>query len=158
MKINRIFQALAITACYGLFNCSALQAAHPSSLSFQAEEQIFYKQIEDLIAKDQKRLQELQERAYSRKKVPMWSHKVELEQAIITLDVKKVLYANFKNTLSIESSLVREKLLSLMRKDNITMSDLAELQALTEREKQRLREEKAQTEAQKPAGGVESAK
>ncbi|CCB86608.1 putative uncharacterized protein [Parachlamydia acanthamoebae UV-7] len=148
IKTRHIFPLFAIAASCVLFNPSTLRAANISSVQAQADEQNFYKQIEDLIAKDQKHLQEVQDRAYSRTEAPMWATKVELEQAIIMLDVKKVLYANFKNTPAIQSPLVREKLLSLMRKDNITMSDLAELQSLTEREKQHLRDESAQIQSQ----------
>jgi hypothetical protein len=55
--------------------------------------------------------------------------------AVEMLTVKKTLYANFVNTPSIQSPLVRQKLLSIFQKELITAGDLAELQALVNQER-----------------------
>lgn len=59
----------------------------------------------------------------------------EFENAYTMLNVKKTLYANFVNTPSLQSPLVRAKLLQLFQKDLITAGDLAELEALVKQER-----------------------
>ncbi|HRD55060.1 MAG TPA: hypothetical protein PLC42_01550 [Parachlamydiaceae bacterium] len=76
--------------------------------------------------------------ATRRDTVPLWSDKVQLENAIIQLEVKKTLVNNFRGTVSLQSPLVRSKLLELLNKDIIMESDLAELQNLVNQERVKL--------------------
>lgn len=59
----------------------------------------------------------------------------QFENAYIMLNVKQTLYANFAGTPSIQSPLVREKLLQIFKKDIITPGDLSELEALVKQER-----------------------
>lgn len=76
--------------------------------------------------------------ATRRDTVPLWSDKVQLENAIIQLEVKKTLVNNFKGTISLQSPLVRAKLIQLLNQDIIMESDLAELQNLVNQERTKL--------------------
>jgi len=140
MKFNLFYLLLALIA-FLPFNA----AYAGGEKTFEGQEaDNYYHQLENQISKEEKHVQELQVKATSRTQMPMWIDKLELEQAIIMLDVKKILYGNFRDTPSMQSPLVREKLLSLLSQDNITQGDLAELQSLANSEKQHLYEEQRQ--------------
>lgn len=98
----------------------------------------FTMEMQKAIEKEQKRVNQLAERATSQQLLPTWSSKVELKQAMTMLEVKKTLMNNFKGSEAIRSPLVREKLLKLLNQDNIAISDLADLQNLTLHEKERI--------------------
>jgi hypothetical protein len=59
----------------------------------------------------------------------------QFQNAYIMLSVKKTLYQNFVGTPSLQSPLVRELLLKIFQKDNITPDDLAQLEALVKQER-----------------------
>lgn len=69
---------------------------------------------------------------------PDWNAKVQLENAIIQLEVKKTLVNNFKGTSSLQNPIIQNKLLEILNKSIITESDLAELQNLVTQEKAKL--------------------
>lgn len=140
MKFNFFYLLLTLTAFLPFHTAYA-----GGEKTFEgAEAQNYYQQLENQIAKEEKHVKELQAKATDTTHMPMWIDKLELEQAIIMLDVKKILYNNFRNTPALQSSLVREKLLSLLSRENITQGDLAELQSLANSEKQHLYEEQRQ--------------
>lgn len=95
-------------------------------------------EMQKAIEKEQKRVNQLAERATSTQQLPTWSSKVELKQAMTMLEVKKTLMNNFKGSEAIRSPEVRNLLLKLLNQDNIGISDLAELQNLTLHEKERI--------------------
>lgn len=66
---------------------------------------------------------------------PTWNTKLEMQNAIIQLEVKKTLVNNFKNTQSLRSPLVQQKLIAVLNLKNITTADLADLQNLVLQEK-----------------------
>ena len=67
------------------------------------------------------------------------SQRMQIERAITILDVKKTLYANFYGTETIQKSqAVRDALLQIMSKSDITVADLASLKELVVKEKARL--------------------
>jgi hypothetical protein len=90
----------------------------------------------------------LQERANRHDLAPTWDTKLELQNAIIQLEVKKTLMNNFKGTESLQSEAVRSKLLQTLNKSIITISDLADLQSLVQNEKARLQAERMQSQPQ----------
>lgn len=65
---------------------------------------------------------------------------VRIRTASAVLQVKQTLYSNFVGTQSLRSPFVRQQLLNLMKKDEITTSDLAAFQSLVEQEKANIRE------------------
>lgn len=68
-------------------------------------------------------------------RMPMSIDKVELESAIIDLDVKKTLAAKFQGSPSLRSPKVRQVLMQIMSKKYIQESDLATLQAVVDAER-----------------------
>lgn len=96
--------------------------------------------MQQAINKAQKTLNEAGYDATRRDNMPQWSTKVEAQQAMTMFEVKKTLMANFKNSESLRSPAVRQKLLRVLNQDNIGISDLAELQNLVLQEKERIRE------------------
>ncbi len=76
--------------------------------------------------------------ATRRDTVPLWSDKVQAENAIIQLEVKKTLANNFRGTASLQNPIIRAKLLEILNKSIILESDLAELQSLVNQEKAKL--------------------
>lgn len=131
MKINLFYLIIAAIAFL------PLQSVHAGGETTfgGVEADNYYHQLENAIAKEEQKVKVLQDRASSRTQMPMWIDKLELEQAIIMLDVKKILYNNFRNTPSMDSPIIRDKLLSLLNQDNISEGDLAELQSLVNRER-----------------------
>lgn len=61
--------------------------------------------------------------------------RMKLETAATMMEVKKTLVGNFAGTPSLQSPLVREKLLNILKKDIITTADLLELQHLVDQER-----------------------
>lgn len=61
--------------------------------------------------------------------------RIRLETSATMMEVKKTLVGNFAGTPSLQSPLVREKLLSILKKDTITSADLLELQNLVDQER-----------------------
>ncbi|BBI17004.1 hypothetical protein [Neochlamydia sp. S13] len=68
-------------------------------------------------------------------RMPMSIDKVQLENAITNLEVKKTLAAKFINSPSLKSPKVREILIQVLSKDLIQASDLAALQNIVDRER-----------------------
>lgn len=100
----------------------------------------FNKEMQQAINNAQKKTDELAHFATRRDISPTWASKVQLKYAMIQLEVKKTLMNNFKDSEAIRSFAVREKLLKLLNSDEITTSDLADLQNLVLREKETIHE------------------
>lgn len=109
----------------------------------QEETANYQKQIEESIHNAEKALESAKYGATRRDVAPTSISKVALQNAIIQLEVKKTLVNNFRGTESLESPLVRRKLLDVLNKSMITPSDLADLQTLVIQEKAKIRDEKA---------------
>lgn len=134
MKINLFY---LIAASFAFLPFHPVHAGGEKTFEGQ-EADTYYHQLENAIAKEEQKVKALQDKASSRTQMPMWIDKLELEQAIIMLDVKRILYNNFKGTPSMDSPIIRDKLLSLLNQDNISEGDLAELQSLVNRERQHM--------------------
>lgn len=90
----------------------------------------FYKDLQNQVKIQEQRVKKLYEKATSQANVPMWADKLALQNAIQVLEVKETLYGNFVNTPSVENALIRDYLLKLFTKPDITEGDLAKLQAM----------------------------
>ncbi len=108
----------------------------------QDELTAYYSQLQDAIGKAEAKVQEWKVQMQNPDRLPAQSDKVQFQHAIVQLEVKKTLFANFKGTESLRSSLVRQKLLEVLNNPAITEADLAELQSLVLEEKQKIRASK----------------
>lgn len=98
----------------------------------------FNSKLDAALQKAEADVQQNFDRATTRANIPTWESKLSLENAVIQLEVKKTLVANFKGKDSLQSPLVREKLLEVLNKSIVTQADLAELQSIVNQEKTRL--------------------
>lgn len=104
--------------------------------------------LNDAVSKQQQLVQNLKANATRKDMAPTWNSKLELENAMIQLEVKKTLVGNFTGSESLKSSLVRNRLLEVLNKPMITTTDLADLQSLVLEEKARMRKEAQNRETQ----------
>lgn len=105
------------------------------------EEQLnsYYTEIYKALSKAEERVQGLQSAISNPGRAPAWNDKLELQHAIIQLEVKRTLFANFKGTESLRSAQVRDKLLQVLNNPGIKESDLADLQTLVLEEKAKIK-------------------
>lgn len=134
---------------------SSNQASSYAPLDSQQMDQ-FNKAMQQAIDNAQKKTDELAHFATRRDISPTWASKVQLKYAMIQLEVKKTLMNNFKDSEGIRSPAVREKLLKLLNSDEITTSDLADLQNLVLREKENIHEFDQRQKAAEPTPGEKS--
>lgn len=129
------------------FSFNALQAdsATYPPLS-QQESNAFQNQVDQALKNAEKQVEAAKYSATRRDVAPTTVSKIELQNALIQLDVKKTLINNFKGTESLQSPLVRRKLLEVLNKSIIMPSDLADLQGLVLEEKAKIRAAQAQTQ------------
>lgn len=119
------------------FGLNAETAAETKELS-ESELSSYYASIKQQVDKQNQLVEDMMQSLRERKTIFSQAQRVQMEQAIVMLDVKRTLYSNFYGTESIKKSpLVREKLLQVLSKSDITKSDLASLQALVQEEKNR---------------------
>lgn len=108
----------------------------------------YSKQLSDAIARAEQSVKDNERNATRTDISPNWNSKLELQNAVIQLEVKKTLVNNFKGTDSLRSAAVRQKLLNVLNKSVITTADLADLQSLVIDEKAKIRAEQQQNDAQ----------
>lgn len=119
------------------FGLNAETAAEAKELS-ESELSSYYASIKQQVDKQNQLVEDMMQSLRERKTIFSQAQRAQMEQAIVMLDVKRTLYSNFYGTESIKKSpLVREKLLQVLSKSDITKSDLASLQALVQEEKNR---------------------
>ena len=106
-----------------------------------SEEQLngYYTEIYKALSKAEERVQVLQSAMSNPARAPAWNDKLELQHAIIQLEVKRTLFANFKGTESMRSARVRDRLLQVLNNPGITEADLADLQSLVLEEKAKIK-------------------
>lgn len=114
----------------------------------QADASSFEKQIEQALQNAQKQVEAARNSATRRDVAPTTVSAIDLQNALIQLDVKKTLVDNFRGTESLQSPLVRRKLIEVLNKSIIMPSDLADLQGLVLEEKARIRAQNAQIQRQ----------
>lgn len=146
MNIQLKVSILAIAAA--CFCCDLSARAIDSSTPTQyypplSQEEIgkYNQQLQQAIQNAENRVATAQKFATRRDVAPTWDSKLELQQAITMLEVKKTLMNNFLGTESLRSAAVRTKLLNLLNSPDITTADLAALQNLVLNEKERIRAE-----------------
>ena len=98
----------------------------------------YISQMDQAIQKAESHVQDLLKNATRRDVVPTWASKVELENAIMQLEVKKTLVEKFRGAASLQSPDVRGKLMQILNKESIDESDLAELQNYVNKYKESL--------------------
>lgn len=84
---------------------------------------------------EEQRVQTLMTRVQDPTIMPMSIDKVDLEAAIMDLDVKKTLVSKFVGSPSLKSPKVRQALLQILSKNYLQESDLAALQAIVNEER-----------------------
>lgn len=101
-----------------------LAAAFPTTANApltKAEEDQFYAQLQAGMKKTQDRVQQLQARGGVQ-------GQMAAANAQATLSIKQTMYSNFKGTPAIQFPEIRNSLLSLFQKDEVTAEDLVSLQ------------------------------
>lgn len=98
----------------------------------------FRQQMVDELNKQQKYVDQLGAAIQDRTISPMFINSVELGNALIQMDVKRTLVANFWNSTTLASPVLRSVLLQTLQKDVITEGDLAYLQMVADTEKAKL--------------------
>lgn len=139
---------IAIAAVFCFYDLSARAIDVPTNQIQQqypplSQEEIgkFNQQMQLAIDNAEKRTAAAQKFATRHDLAPTWESKLEFQQAITMLEVKKTLMNNFLGTESLRSAAVRSKLLNILNSSDITTADLAALQNLVLNEKERIRAE-----------------
>ncbi len=96
----------------------------------RADEAKFYEELRDEIQENHKSLVKMKANVESKGKRAANNERQEFEEAKLALEVKIILFRNFYDTPSIYRPEVREKLLELFKKPQVTMDDLKSLQEL----------------------------
>ncbi len=134
-------------ALFVIFTSVSLHAESYPVLS-QGELDAYYSEVYAAIGKAEMNVQELQNIIGGGQELPTWNRKLELQNAMVQLEVKKTLFANFKNSEALRSPLVRQALLQVLNIPSISQSDLAELQTLVLEEKAKIRAASAPSSSQ----------
>lgn len=140
-----IKQILTISMVISVFSCISLNARITDSSSPIYQENDYENQLNAAIARAEQDVKAAQNSATRRDQAPTWNSKLEYQNAIVQLEVKKTLVNNFKNTESLNSPVVRAKLLQVLNKSMITTADLADLQSVVIEEKAKMRASQQQT-------------
>ena len=99
--------------CFFSLSSLTLYAENYPVLS-QGELDAYYSEVYIAIGKAEMNVQELQNLIGSGQEVPLWTRKLELQNAIVQLEVKKTLFANFRNSEALRSPVVRHALLQVL--------------------------------------------
>lgn len=124
--------------CMAMFCYPMLGIAADYAPLSPEENRVFESQMQQAIQKAEEYVQQTQKVATDNTRAPMWTDKLQMQNAITQLEVKKTLVNNFVGTESLRSAAVRNKLLSILNQTNISTADLAGLQNLVLQEKQRI--------------------
>lgn len=136
MRIN-IFLTFLLLSC----SIGSLFADEGTLPEFTLKEREAFHQAMDVeIEAAQKRVNTVFQEFASEKKVFDPAAKLKLDIAKGALETKTILVNNYRWAPSTRSSLVRKKLLSILKKSVITMDDLHELEALVQQERLKLQE------------------
>lgn len=101
----------------------------------QADLDSFYQTLQSEIQKQAQFVNSLANGIKSTSQVSTDASVVRFENANAMLNVKKTLYSNFFNSPSVNSPLVRQKLVQLFKQEMITPADLSLLQAIVDQER-----------------------
>lgn len=125
----------ALTAADANFPGSETPQATQNPPANQADIDSFYQTLQAEIQKQAQFVNSLANQAASKSTITSDAMVARFENANAMLNVKKTLYANFYNTPSINSPLVRQKLVQLFKQEMITAADLSQLQAIVDQER-----------------------
>lgn len=143
-----MLKKLLILSCLSLANITYLPADTTSPN--RAVSSNIDQQMNQAVQNAEKNVQQLLTNATRTDVAPTWDSKLQLENAIIQLEVKKTLVENFRGAISLNSPVVRQRLLEVLNKDSITQADIAELQSLINQYKATL--ESSKTGSTGPTG------
>lgn len=134
-----LFLLCAAVLSFVGYELNAEPAATEQPTEFtESELNAYYASIKAQVDKQNALVEDMMQSLRERKTLFSQAQRAQMEQAIVMLDVKRTLYANFVGTESIKKSpLVRQKLLQVLSQSDITKADLASLQALVQQEKNR---------------------
>ena len=132
---KQIFSISVIASILACISLSAVSAV--DSLVYQEND--YENQLNAAIARAEQDVKDTQYSATRRDQAPTWNSKLEYQNAIVQLEVKKTLVNNFKGTESLKSPVVRAKLLQVLNKPMITTADLADLQSVVIEEKSKMK-------------------
>ena len=141
-------QILAISMVVSIFSSVSLCAQIGDSPSSVYQEGDYENLLNAAIAKAEQDVKNAQNSATRRDQAPTWNSKLEYQNAIVQLEVKKTLVNNFRKTEALKSPVVRAKLLQILNKSMITTADLADLQSVVIEEKSKMRAESEKTAPQ----------
>lgn len=143
---------LLLSAFLAVASLTAVPGGGPAYQQDNSQDlQNFYSQLQSEIQKQTQLVNDLAKTIERRDVVTPDANVFRFENANTMLGVKKTLYANFYNTPSVQSPLVRQALLAMFKKEMITASDLAQLQAIVEQERPKYVNQPAAQPAAVPA-------
>lgn len=119
-----------------LFLAMPLLAENPYPEMTAQEKQVFEQEVQKALQAAEERVQEVVKRLGEPAIYP--SAKIELEIATTQLEVKQTIWQNFMGASSLRSPVVRQKLLELLNKEEITGVDLLEFQKIVNDEKAKM--------------------
>lgn len=138
---------------FGLIACSSLHAATETNSRNSVEIDNYLQNLQKEIQKQQTQVDALKNQLERTDVVTPGYVVTQFDNAYTMLNVKKTLYANFVGTASIQSPIVRAKLLQIFQKDIVSPGDLSELQALVTQERPKY--QNAQPTTGQPAPSLE---
>lgn len=119
---------------------STMTPAEPAPMKYPPLTEVQLKEFQDkmnaLVQVDEKQVEEMLIKIQDLSKMPTYFDKSVLENAIINLTVKKTIIEKFGNSPSLKSPKVRQALISVLSKPHLTEADLANLQSITNSERQ----------------------
>jgi len=139
--VKYFFLFMFSLCCFGILSAEINPEATKAKKEVPSDQEMesYYASLRAEIEKQDAYAQGLVKQASRGEMVPSQIQRVKMQQAIITLEVKRTLFANFYKTPTIEQSpQVREALKQLLSQFDIAVPDLAAFQNLVEREKKRL--------------------
>lgn len=98
----------------------------------------YEQQLNDQIHAAEEKVQKLLQEMSNSNHIISSADRIELANARTMLKVKITLVGNFVGTPSLRSPVIRERLLNILKKDRVEMSDLYELQTLVNQERAKI--------------------
>jgi hypothetical protein len=113
-------------------------SVYPSFSDIQR--QAYRKELLREIDLQEKKVETLKKQTSERKRTPSDAATAQFEYAVAILEVKKILFQNLIDSEVLQSPVVREKLLSIMKSQAINTSDLSELQNVINKEREKMKQ------------------
>jgi len=139
----RVFSVMLLTSVSFL---SAQQTLSDTNPMASKEIDDFRQQMQYELTRANDKVNSLVQKMKDHTIAPMWTDKLELQNAIIVYDTKSILVSNFKDNPVIQSPVMRNALLNTLRSDSVTEADLAYLQSIANQVRANMQTQQTQTQ------------